>query len=76
MMIVMQSLSDDEKRAVFGEVIADELQAIHEYLQDLPTMKRTLAHIERNVTDLTSDMKVVKTILVDQSQQLLELAGG
>jgi hypothetical protein len=34
----MQSLSDDERREILGEILADELKAIRERVQDLPEL--------------------------------------
>jgi hypothetical protein len=36
----MQSLSDDERKQVLGEVLANELKAIHELVKDVPEMKQ------------------------------------
>lgn len=42
----MQSLSDEERREVLGEVLADELKAIHEYVRDIPLIFARLDKID------------------------------
>ena len=48
----MQSLSDDEKRQVLGEVLSDQLQAILEYVKEIPDIKRRITTIEEDVADI------------------------
>jgi hypothetical protein len=38
----MQSLNDDERKEVLGEVLADELKTILEYVKDVPLIKKSL----------------------------------
>ena len=68
--IDMQSLSDDERKLVLGEVLADELRAIHEYVKDIPGIKRDITTLKTDVHELKSDMKVVKVAVSDLSRQL------
>ena len=42
----MFDLTDDEKRQVLGEVLTDQLQAILEYVKEIPGMKDRLDTIE------------------------------
>lgn len=66
----MQSLSDDERKAVLGEVLADELKAIKEYVKDVPVLKQDTQVIKNDVTELKSDMKIVKAAVTDLSKQV------
>ena len=66
----MQSLDDDERKSVLGEVLADELKAIREYVQDVPAIKKDVAELKEKVAELSDDMKVVKAAVTDQSKQL------
>jgi uncharacterized protein (UPF0335 family) len=52
----MQSLDDGERKAVFGEVLLDELKAIREYVSDIPAMKRDIAVLKTDVSELKSDV--------------------
>ena len=42
----MESMDNEEVRKIFGEILADQLKAIHEYVKEIPGIKRQLAHIE------------------------------
>jgi len=66
----MQSLNDDEKRDVLGEVLADELKAIHELVQDVPKISTKVDKIESDVEVLKSDMKVIKAVLTEHSKEI------
>lgn len=45
----MQSLSDDERKGVLGEVLFDELKAIREYVQDIPLIKQKLQEVDERL---------------------------
>ena len=45
----MQGLSDDERRQVLGEVLSDQLQAILEYVQEIPAIKRKVNEIDERL---------------------------
>lgn len=66
----MQSLNDDERKQVLGEVLSDELKVIREYVQDVPLLKQDINEIKNDVSELKSDMKVVKAAVTDMSRQL------
>jgi 2-phospho-L-lactate guanylyltransferase (CobY/MobA/RfbA family) len=68
----MQSLSDDERKQVLGEVLADELKAIHELVKDVPAIKEDVQVLRQDVEELTSDMKVVKAAVTDISREQKE----
>ncbi len=70
----MQSLSDDERKLVFGEVLANELKIIHEYVKDIPDINRRLVRVETGVYELKSDMKAVKAAITDQGRQIKALS--
>lgn len=73
----MQSLDDDERKLVLGEVLADELKAIHEYVKDIPDIKRDVAVLKADVNalkadvqELKFDMKAARAVIKDHSRQL------
>ena len=65
----MQSLDDEERKAALGEVLADELKAIKEYVSAIPEMKSNIRNLKQDVRILKSDMRVVKVVIKDISRQ-------
>ena len=68
----MQSLSEDEKRQVLGSVLADQLSAIQEAVKDVPEIKSKLEKLDRAMSDVGADLKVVKAAVTDLSNQVNE----
>jgi hypothetical protein len=54
----MQSLSDDERRQVLGDVLSDQLQAILEYVQEIPSIKRKLYEVDERLIEVERIVKV------------------
>ena len=65
----MQSLSDDERKEVLGEVLHDELRAILELVKDVPAIRQDLQQVQADVAELKADMKIVKAATTDLSKQ-------
>ncbi|HLC92010.1 MAG TPA: hypothetical protein VJC09_03075 [Candidatus Saccharimonadales bacterium] len=66
----MQSLSDDERKEVLGEVLADELKAIHEYVKDVPIIRKKVDKLEVDMDEVKSDLKTIKAALKDTNHQV------
>jgi hypothetical protein len=66
----MQSLNDDERKAVLGEILADELKVIAEYVKDIPQIRKDVEEIKGRLTNVESDVKVIKAAVTDQNHQL------
>jgi 2-phospho-L-lactate guanylyltransferase (CobY/MobA/RfbA family) len=64
----MQSINNDERKQVQGEVLADELKAIHELVKDVPVIKEDVRALRLDVEELKFDMKVVKVAVTDVSR--------
>jgi hypothetical protein len=54
----MQSLSDDEKKEVLGEVLSDQLQAILEYVQEIPLIKQKLYEVDNRLIEVERVVKI------------------
>lgn len=65
----MQSLDDDERKAVLGEALADGLRAITEYVKDVPSIKNELRGLKDELSGLKADVKVIKAAVTDMSNQ-------
>lgn len=72
----MQSLNDDERKLVLGEVLADELKVIHEYVMEIPGINKRLISVKKDVKELKADMQIVKAIVKDHSRQLNALTAS
>lgn len=68
----MQGLNDDERKAVLGEVLTDELKAITEYVKEIPHIKKKVDTVEEDMKDIKSDIKVIKAAITDVSREQKE----
>lgn len=69
----MQSLSGDERREVLGAILADELQAIREYVQDVPVIKQQLHNLTATVNDMHDKLSVLEHVAKDHEVELRQL---
>ena len=68
----MQSLSDDERKQALGEVLAEELKAIHELVKDVPEMKQKIDVLDSDMKEVKSYIKVIKAAVTDISREQKE----
>lgn len=59
----MHDMSDEDRKAVFGEAILDELKAIREYLTDIPVMNKKIDVLDEKVNALQLSDNVTKAVL-------------
>lgn len=69
----MQSLDDEERKEVLGEVLADKLDAILEYVQEIPGIKRQLRDVDEHLGEVERIVKVHE-VDIQQIRQHLQLA--
>lgn len=69
----MQSLSDDERQEILGEVLFDELKAIREYVEDLPAIKQRLTEVDERLIEVERIVKI-QEIDIRQIRHHLQLA--
>lgn len=69
----MQSLSDDERRGVLGEVLLDELKAIREYVQDIPVIKQKLREIDSRLINVEDRLIVVEAVVKSHVTEIKQL---
>lgn len=62
-MSTMQSLNDDERREVLGEVLSDELKAILEYVKDMPAMQQELHQVHATVSDISDRLNIIEHVV-------------
>ncbi len=58
----MQDMGDDDRKAVLGEALMDELKAIRDGIADLPT-RTELNELKDEVIDLRTDVKAIKAAI-------------
>lgn len=69
----MQSLSDDERKDVFGEILLDELKAIREYVSEIPAIKQKLNEVDQRLIEVERIVKIHE-VDIRQIRQHLQLA--
>ncbi|HUA13412.1 MAG TPA: hypothetical protein VL989_02850 [Candidatus Sulfotelmatobacter sp.] len=69
----MQDLTDDERRDVLGEVLADELKAIGEYVKDVPKIQEELHQVHAAVDDMSGRLTVFEHVLKEHEQEIQTL---
>ena len=65
----MQHLNDDDRKAVLGEVLMDELKVIRKHLERLLPVPQQIAAIHERLGVLETDVKVIKAAVTDQGRQ-------
>jgi hypothetical protein len=63
-------LSDDEEKQLLGEILSDKLQAILEYVEDVPVIKQKVTRLGEDMVEVKADIKVIKAVLTDHNRQL------
>lgn len=66
----MQSLNDDERKEVLGNVLADELKAIHEYVSEIPLIKQELHQVKAITLDNNERLKVLEQVVKGHEKDL------
>ncbi|MHB1865360.1 MAG: hypothetical protein ACYCPS_04360 [Candidatus Saccharimonadales bacterium] len=69
----MQSLNDDERKEVLGEVLADELKVIREYVEDVPAIKRDLHQVKTTVDEINNHLSVIEHVVKDHETDIKSL---
>jgi hypothetical protein len=58
-MCTMQDTSDEERKAVLGEVLADELKILLEYVREIPLIQDALDKLATKVDGIDSKLIVL-----------------
>ncbi|HVU59559.1 MAG TPA: hypothetical protein VHC98_01845 [Candidatus Saccharimonadales bacterium] len=69
----MQSLNDDERQQVLGEVLADELKAILEYVKDVPHISQELHQVHAAVNEISDRLAVVERVVKEHEADIKHL---
>jgi hypothetical protein len=63
----MQQIDEQTLRSILGEVIADELKVIHEYLESLLPLPDQVRQLDDRLKNVEADIKVIKAVITDHS---------
>ena len=66
----MQGLSDEERKNVLGEVLADELSVIREYVADVPGIKAEVHQVKATVDEINSRLTVIENVVKDHESDI------
>ncbi len=69
----MQSLSDDERKEVLGEVLADELKVITEYVKDVPSIQQELHQVHATVNEISDRLTTIEHVVKEHESDLKKL---
>lgn len=69
----MQSLNDNERKEVLGEVLADELKAILEYVKDVPAMQNEVHQVHAIVNDINDRLSVLEHVVKEHESDIKQL---
>lgn len=72
MVDTMQSLSDDERELILGEVLFDELKAIREYVSEIPGIKQKLNEVDKRLIEVERIVRIHE-VDIRQIRQHLQL---
>lgn len=69
----MQDTTDDERKDMLGEVLADELKAISEYVKDVPKIQEEVHQIHAKVDDMSDQCNAFKHVLKEHEEEIRPL---
>ena len=72
----MQSLDDDEQKQVLGEVLADELRAISEYVKDVPRIGQELHQAHATINEISDRLTIIEHVARDHEAEIRQLKQG
>jgi hypothetical protein len=69
----MQSLNDDERNAVLGDILSDELKAILEYVKEVPALQQELHQVHAAVNDISDRLHVIEHVVKEHESEIRQL---
>ena len=66
-------MDDEMRKEVLGEVRADELKVIREYVQDIPPIKKQLNEVSETVERIDSRLEVVEIVVREHETEIKKL---
>jgi hypothetical protein len=69
----MHHLSDDDRKLVLGEVLADQLDLILEYVKEIPTMKKELQEMHTKVDEIDTRLIVIEHVVKEHEKDIKQI---
>jgi 2-phospho-L-lactate guanylyltransferase (CobY/MobA/RfbA family) len=69
----MHDMDDETRREVLGEALMDELKAIREYVQDVPTIKADVRQVKLTVDEIKDRLGILESVVREHDRELREL---
>lgn len=69
----MQNLSDEEEKQVLGEVLKDKLDAILEYVKDVPTIKQEVHQVRATTNEINDRLTVIEHVVEGHETDIKKL---
>jgi hypothetical protein len=69
----MQSLSDDERKSILGNVLSDELRVILEYVKEVPSLQRELHQVHATVSEISDRLQIIEHVVKEHESEIRQL---
>lgn len=69
----MQSFNDDEEKRVLSEVLADKLDAIMDYVKDVPVLGQELHKVHATVNEISDRLTVIEHVVREHELEIKHL---
>ncbi len=69
----MLSLGDDEEKQVLGEVLKDKLEAILEYVKDVPVIKEEVHQVRASTNEIHDRLTVIEHVVKGHNKDIKKL---
>jgi len=66
----MYDMVDETKKAVLGDVLMDELKAIHECVEDVPAINSKLHQVKATTDEINSRLAVIESVVKDHERDI------
>lgn len=69
----MQSLSDDERKSILGDVLSDELKVILEYVKEMPSLQQELHQVHATVSEISDRLQIIEHVAKEHESEIRQL---
>lgn len=69
----MHDIDDETVKGVIGEEIKSQLDAVLEYVKDVPALRSELREVKEKVDDIDTRLTTVEAVVTDMSSEMKEM---